>query len=398
MKTHSPVAPFTFEELEQILIYFSASILEQNTEEEVVWDVVRNCISQLHFVDCVIYLLDEKSGLLKQKAAHGPKNPKGEDILQPIDIPLGKGITGTVALTGIAEIVHDTSIDPRYILDDDLRFSEIAVPIVLNKKVIGVIDCEHPEKHFFQPQHLRILTAIASLCAIKLSKVRADKSVQIEQQRLLKAQREMEELKSQSFKAQMNPHFLFNALNAVQYFITSNDKVSALAYLSLFSKLIRYRLQHFQDETMLLGKEMEVLGWYLKLQKLRYGDKFTYTIHNSTIGENTDVAIPALILPIVMESAVESTMLDRPGGHLDLIIELIDKKVHWQIKHNIHNPNDPNPGRWLNYRDQIIPWQHHLKKLNELNSAKITEESSYQYDENLNITGLHIYLKIPVVE
>jgi LytS/YehU family sensor histidine kinase len=56
--------------------------------------------------------------------------------------------------------------------------------------------------------------------------------------------------------------------------------------------LIRYRLQHFQDETALLSNEIEVLGWYLKLQKLRYGDKFTYSVATPGLDAAGDVKIP----------------------------------------------------------------------------------------------------------
>ncbi len=89
-------------------------------------------------------------------------------LSSPIRIPVGKGIVGSVAETGKAEIIADTAMDDRYILDDALRFSEITVPIISEGQVIGVIDSEHPEKNFFTEKHLSILTAIASLCAIKM--------------------------------------------------------------------------------------------------------------------------------------------------------------------------------------------------------------------------------------
>ncbi|MEI9909964.1 MAG: GAF domain-containing protein [Bacteroidota bacterium] len=61
-------------------------------------------------------------------------------------IEVGKGIVGSVASSGKAEIITDTTKDPRYIVDDERRFSEISVPIVYDGKVLGVIDCEHSKK------------------------------------------------------------------------------------------------------------------------------------------------------------------------------------------------------------------------------------------------------------
>jgi len=158
----------------QSISRFATSLLEQHTEEDILWDLAENCISQLGFVDCVVYLLDPGRGVLVQKAALGPKSPVGRRILHPITIPLGRGIVGSVAATAKPQLVADTSRDLRYIVDDERRMSELAVPILADGKVIGVIDSEHPEKDFFTGDHLKMLTAIASLCANKLVRARAE--------------------------------------------------------------------------------------------------------------------------------------------------------------------------------------------------------------------------------
>ena len=155
-------------EIQQTVNYFLSSLYNRETVEDILWDVARNCIGRLGFTDCVIYLLSEDGTCLEQKAAWGDKSDDENRIISPIFIPVGKGIVGSVAETGKAEIIPDTSTDQRYIMDDALRYSEITVPIISEGKVIGVIDSEHPEKNFFSEKHLSILTAIASLCAIKI--------------------------------------------------------------------------------------------------------------------------------------------------------------------------------------------------------------------------------------
>ena len=162
---------------DETINYFATSLFGKNTIEEVLWDVAKNCISRLDLVDCVIYLLDESRGVLVQKAAYGKKNPEEFNIYVPIEIPLGKGIVGSVAQTGIAEIVADVSGDPRYIVDDQPRLSELAVPLLVNNKVIGVIDSEHPERNFYNQSHLDALTTIASICASKISQAHADEKI-----------------------------------------------------------------------------------------------------------------------------------------------------------------------------------------------------------------------------
>ena len=165
---------------EKILNYFATSLYGQNTVDDIFWDVAKNCISQLRLEDCVIYLYQREKRTLIQKAAYGPKNPEKHEISNPIEIPYGKGIVGTVAASEKPSIVKDTRKDARYIVDDQQRLSEIAVPIFVDGKLFGVIDSEHSRKNFYNLWHLRLLEKIAGICSNKISKylvaekVRAD--------------------------------------------------------------------------------------------------------------------------------------------------------------------------------------------------------------------------------
>ena len=80
--------------------YFSSSLYLKESIEEVLWDITKNVIHQLGFVDCIIYTYDVDRELLTQRAAYGVKNPIGEKIYNQINIALGEGIVGSVALTG----------------------------------------------------------------------------------------------------------------------------------------------------------------------------------------------------------------------------------------------------------------------------------------------------------
>lgn len=172
--------------------YFATSLFGKNTVDEILWDVAKNCISQLGLVDCVIYLLDEHRGMLVQKATYGAKNPEEFNIHNPIEIPVGSGIVGTVAQTGEAEIVHNTSRDERYIVDDVARLSELAVPMKIQGKVIGVIDSEHPEENFFTTFHHDALKTIAAICASKVAQAWAYE----EARKAEKAQLEAQQIKA----------------------------------------------------------------------------------------------------------------------------------------------------------------------------------------------------------
>ena len=157
---------------------FATSLSARHTEEDILWDITHLCISRLGFEDCVIYLAEPDRAVLLQQAAFGPKNPRDREIFAPIEIPFGSGIVGAAATSGIAQRVPDTRLDPRYIVDDTARLSELAVPIVAEGHVLGVIDSEHRETDFFTEEHRTILAAIASICANKLVRAGAERRLQ----------------------------------------------------------------------------------------------------------------------------------------------------------------------------------------------------------------------------
>ena len=173
-------------DVQRVLNHFISSLYEKETEEEILWDLTRNCIAQLDFIDCVVYMLDEESDVLKQRAAWGSKAPEGNVIENYLELPVGTGIIGLVAQTGKAEIVGDVNQDPRYIPDAFPRGSEITVPIFSRGKVIGIIDSEHPNKYFFEDKHLSVLTTLAAVLGIKITQIRdrQTRQTEIERQRL----------------------------------------------------------------------------------------------------------------------------------------------------------------------------------------------------------------------
>lgn len=156
------------EQNQRIINYFATSLLGSNTTEEILWDIAYNCISQVELEDAVVYMVSDDGTELHQKAAYGSNKAQDYEILNPIVIPVGEGIVGHVAASGVAEIIPDVNQDERYIVDDVTRSSEIAVPILYENKVIGVIDSEHSQVDFFKEHHLHILEAIASLASNKL--------------------------------------------------------------------------------------------------------------------------------------------------------------------------------------------------------------------------------------
>lgn len=310
-------------EAEQAINYFASSMSEQQTEEAILWDVAKNCIGRLQFEDCVIYLLDEDKNVLVQKAAHGPKSPRQYQIDEPLEIALGKGIVGAVAVSGKAEIVNDTRKDPRYIVDDERRDAEISVPLIADGKILGVIDCEHSKKGFFTQKHLSILTTIASLCASKIVRVRAEDAKRQAQQILMSTQQKMNEVEMQALRAQMNPHFIFNCLNSINRYIVKSEQVTASLYLTKFAKLIRLILDNSNSKNVNLTNELEALKLYIEMEALRFDKKFSYEIKVAP-GLGTDcVELPPLIIQPYVENAIWHGLLHKENhGHLSIAVSM----------------------------------------------------------------------------
>ncbi len=148
---------------------FAIDMLSLESVKEVWWHLARNVVAKLGFVDVVIYQLDEPAQLLRQVAAYGNKSASDDEVADPISIPVGAGVVGRVAADKVALRIDDTRQYEGYIVDDETRLSELAVPLLVDGKLIGVIDSEHPEPHFFTDAHINTLTAIASIASVKIS-------------------------------------------------------------------------------------------------------------------------------------------------------------------------------------------------------------------------------------
>ncbi len=135
-----------------------------------------------------------------------------------------------------------------------------------------------------------ILIAVASIFYI----LRVSKQRRIANQKLA----------LRSLRSQMNPHFIFNALNSVNSFISMNEERSANRFLSEFSRLMRTVMENSEYDFIPLSKELEILQIYIELEHFRFKDKFSYTLHiEPNIDEDTFMVPPMLIQPYI-ENAI----------------------------------------------------------------------------------------------
>ena len=291
-------------ELEQITHYFSSSLANKKTVDAVLWDVAENLIGKLNYVDCMIYLWNNDKTKMIQQAAYGLKG-KPELLSELVfDVQPGQGVVGYVMQTLQPVLIKDTRADSRYRVDEARRLSEICVPIIHNNELLGIIDSEHPELNYYSERDLKILTTIATLIGNKLKQLESEQTLEVKEQELSHINEQLAEAKLSALQAQMNPHFVFNALNSIKRMILDGDDDKASRYLSKFALMIRMTLNHSNHAFVTLAENLEYLKTYLGMEQLRFCDSFTWTID---VADNIDVEetnIPSLMIQPLVENAI----------------------------------------------------------------------------------------------
>lgn len=134
--------------------------------------------------------------------------------------------------------------------------------------------------------------------------------------------RNLAELKQKALILHMNPHFIFNSINAINGFYASGDVENAKIYVNKFSKLLRSILDASQRKFILLREEIELLQNYLQLNQLRFNHKFTFEVSVSpNINVNTQYIPPMIIQPFVENAIIHGITPKDKKGHIKVFID-----------------------------------------------------------------------------
>ena len=206
---------------------------------------------------------------------------------------------------------------------------------------------------------------------------------------LLKA--EISETELKALRAQMNPHFIFNALNSIADYINKNDARSADYYLGKFAKLMRGILENSEEKEISLSEELKMLEFYMDLESLRFKNKFNYEVKIADDINPENTLIPPMILqPFVENSILHGLAKKENDGKITIHIDKTEDLLKCTIEDNGIGRKNPN------------------ENLNKSYGVKLTRERIALFDKSKNSdsgvfytdleTGTRVELRLPLEE
>jgi PAS domain S-box-containing protein len=162
-----------------------------------------------------------------------------------------------------------------------------------------------------------------------------EKSLKEKNEEIIRTHQQVVEYKLMALQSIMNPHFLFNALNSIQFLIAKRQREEALNYLSLFSELLRNVIDSSISGSLLLSEEIKMLHHYLELEKLRFEDKFDYHIEITDTLRKKLIRIPPLLIQPFVENAILHGIKNKPGkGYLSININQSNSQLICTVEDN----------------------------------------------------------------
>ena len=214
-------------------------------------------------------------------------------------------------------------------------------------------------------------------------------------------------LQLKALRAQMNPHFLYNALNSIQNYITSNKWNDAAKSLAKFAKLMRQSLEYSDLEFISLEREIEFLGDYLYInEKLRFEDKLKYIIQVDEEIEEDILGVPTMIVHPYVENAIEHGLRTKKNGLIKLNFSLYDE-------HSILCVVEDNGiGRKKARENQMqdAQYQNHKSKGTKITEDRLrilhhSDSANNLFVKTIDLvgdtdepTGTRVEIKIPIVD
>jgi anti-sigma regulatory factor (Ser/Thr protein kinase) len=214
-------------------------------------------------------------------------------------------------------------------------------------------------------------------------------------QQTLKNKQKVLETEQRLNRARINPHFFFNAISSLQTFaLQGNDGKSIASNLSKFSHIMRETLESTYKEYVTIEQETKFLNEYLELQKIRFPQKFTYTINSSADIEPDEILIPAMILQPFAENSIEHGFTGIGyAGHILIYFEKKENNLLVKITDNGKGLLNPvkQETEYISRASQIIKDRIYLLNM------KLKAKASFSMENNKSEKGVTVLIMLPLL-
>lgn len=386
---------------------FRSNALEKNGQLELAQQSIQKAIELKKYAHnkkdlLEIYIFQAKLLLAKEKYAESiamfeivldPKNISSDLFLQKNAL---RGLVNNYKAIDDYRKAYDYSVQLNILhdsligIDNQKNIKEIEIKYntekkeqenqqLLKEKELQAKDIKRNRQLFYLSMGVAFLILIISILLLRQYKLQAAAT--------------NNKLESRLLRNQMNPHFLFNSLVAIQSFVYTNNPIKAGDYLSLFAILMRTILDNSSQEYITVAKELQWLKNYLKLQLLRFKDKFEHQIHVDERIPIDNILIPPMLIQPFIENALEHGLknLDRKGL-INITIQQQQEELCIEVKDNGIGMSNADASEHKKHQSRaLLITQERLKFLNQKQNKKIF----FDIKSDANI-GTTISFRIPL--
>jgi tetratricopeptide (TPR) repeat protein len=150
----------------------------------------------------------------------------------------------------------------------------------------------------------------------------------------IKFDKEVMEVEMKALRAQMNPHFISNALHSINNYVMENDKKNASGYLTKFASLMRLILENSREREVPLEQDLHALELYMQLELLRFKNSFTYQIQIDPLIDPENTLIPPMLLQPFAENAILHGLHNKENGMINIQVRKVNEMICCVVEDN----------------------------------------------------------------
>ncbi len=242
---------------------------------------------------------------------------------------------------------------------------------------------------------LSLFIIVVAILLIRSSRLRSKQKLEAMNHRI-------SDLTQKNLRTQMNPHFIFNTLNSIQYYVFKNDRIASNNYMTKFAKLIRKTLENSEQPAIPIDEEIDALKLYLELESLRFKKKFDWKIE---IDEEIDTymyKIPTMLIQPFVENAIGHGLMHKIGkGYINIELKLDKECIICSIEDNgigRKKAMEIKNGKKENHRSLGTSiTESRLRLVNSLYGKNMRVDYTDMIDDEGKASGTRVEICIPII-